>query len=201
MAPIEPNKLLPIGSSPSILGTRKGLLLLLRPGKEGRPGRLFQRLSRNPPLSGAPKGREPPGGAPPGGGGGGAPFSIKSSMFGGAGGGPKPVISPPSGPSGPWLLLLLTKLSLPTPLNLSSLFFISNSLPGWLGKDFIKSLSGPFFFKSISLNRLPTTGFSESKVEMSSKTSSRGFCLLIMFLLMGSSFCLKLASLILSLVT
>ena len=60
MAPIEPNILLPIGPSPSIFGTTKGLLLLLpalrpTPGNVGREGRLFQRLSRNPPLPGAPK--------------------------------------------------------------------------------------------------------------------------------------------------
>ena len=69
---MEPNMLLPFGPSPSIFGTMKGLLLLpvLRPtlGKEGREGRLFQRLSRNPPLQAVGGGPNPPGG---GGGGGG----------------------------------------------------------------------------------------------------------------------------------
>ena len=58
--------LLPFGPSPSIFGTMKGLLLLpvLMPtlGKEGREGRLFQRLSRNPPLQAVDGGPNPPGG-------------------------------------------------------------------------------------------------------------------------------------------
>ena len=52
--------------------------------------------------------------------------------------GPKP-LSPPS-PS-PLLLLLLFLLNLFIPRNLSRRFCISNSLPGWLGRDLIKSLS------------------------------------------------------------
>ena len=64
--------LLPIGPSRSIFGTTKGLLLLPvlrpRPGKEGRKARLFQRLSKNPPLWAVGGGPNPPGG---GGGGGG----------------------------------------------------------------------------------------------------------------------------------
>ena len=70
-----------------------------------------------------------------------------------------------------------------------------------LSRDFIKSLSVCFLFKSISLSNEPTIGFSASKVEMSSKTSSKGFCLLSIYLLIRSNFCLKLASFILSLVT
>ena len=85
--------------------------------------------------------------------------------------------------------------------SLPILFCISNSSPGWLGKDLIKSLSVCFLFKSISLSRNPTIAFSASKVDMSSNTSSRGFCLLKMFLLIGSNFYLKLASFVLSLVT
>ena len=42
-------------------------------------------------------------------------------------------------------------------------FFISNSLSGWLGKDLIKLLSVCFLFKSISLRKDPTIGFSAIK--------------------------------------
>ena len=47
--------------------------------------------------------------------------------------------------------------------------------PGTPGKDFIKSLSVCFFFKSASLIKDPTIGFSASDVEKSSKTSSKWF--------------------------
>ena len=130
--------------------------------------------------------------------GGGLP-SIKSAIVGNAGD------SPPgpkrSGPLFPPLLLLFFLSKHDIPLSQSNLFLISNSFPGWLGKDLIKSLSDCFFFLSISLRRLPTTGFSASNVEMSSNTSSKGFYFLKIFLLIGSTFCLKLASFILSLVT
>ena len=39
------------------------------------------------------------------------------------------------------LLLLLFEKKVFTPLSLSDLFLISNSFPGWLGSDLIKSLS------------------------------------------------------------
>ena len=39
------------------------------------------------------------------------------------------------------LLLLLFEKKVFTPLSLSNLFLISNSFPGWLGSDLIKSLS------------------------------------------------------------
>ena len=96
------------------------------------------------------------------------------------------------------LLLLFLLLYRFMSRNLSSLFCISNSFAGWLDKDLIKSLSVCFLFKSISLSKDPTIGFSASNVETSSKTTSRGFCLFKIFLLIGSSFCLKLASLILA---
>ena len=69
----------------------------------------------------------------------------------GGGGGKK------GGPGGCWnklllpllplllLLLLLLFLGFLMPLNLSRRFLISNSFPGWLGNDFIKSLSLSFF--------------------------------------------------------
>ena len=59
-----------------------------------------------------------------------------------------------------------------------------------------KSLSVPFFFTSISLSKKPTMRFYASNVDMFSKTSSKGFCLWIIFLMIGSNFCLKLALLI-----
>ena len=102
------------------------------------------------------------------------------------------------------LLLLLLLLSLLflllyhfMPSNLSSFFCISNLFPGRLGKDLIKSLSICFLFKSISLSKDSTIGFSASNVDSSSKTTWRGFFLLKIFLLMGSNFCLILASLFL----
>ena len=114
----------------------------------------------------------------------------------------RPKRSPPPPPSPTLLLLLLSSSSnLFIPRSLSRHFRISKSLPGWLSRDFIKSLSVCFLFKSISLSNEPTIGFSASKVEMSSKTSSKGFCLLSVYLLIRSNFCLKLASFILSLVT
>ena len=72
----------------------------------------------------------------------------------------------------------------------------------WLGRQKLNKIAiRLLFLMSISLRRLPTIGVSASKVEMSSNTSSKGFCLLKIFLLIGSNFCLKLASFILSLVT
>ena len=49
---------------------------------------------------------------------------------------------------------------------------------------------------SSSLSKDPTIGFSASKVDISSNISSSGFCLLKIFLFIGSSICLKLALLI-----
>ena len=78
-------------------------------------------------------------GAGGGGGGGLGPPSKKSSIVGKIG-------SSPPGPRRFELLLLLLLLLLFekevfTPLSLSNLFLISNSFPGWLGSDLIKSLS------------------------------------------------------------
>ena len=73
------------------------------------------------------------------------------------------------------LLLLFFLFGLFISLNLPRRFFISNSFPGWLGKDFIKSLSVCFLFQSIFLSSDPTMGFSTSNVKTSSKTSSKGF--------------------------
>ena len=68
-----------------------------------------------------------------------------------------------------FLLFLLSLLILFKSRNLSSRFCISNSLPGWLGNYFMKSLSVFFLFKSVSRSKEPTIGFSGSKVDMSRK--------------------------------
>ena len=71
---------------------------------------------------------------------------------------------------GPSLLLLpLLLLFFLLGFFISRRFFISNSFPGWLGKDFIKSLSVCFLFKSVSLISDPTIGFSALNVETSSE--------------------------------
>ena len=83
----------------------------------------------------------------------------------------------------------------------SNLFLMAKSTPGGLVAFFISSLAMSFFPTSSSFSSDPTIGFSSSNVESSSKTSSSGFYLLKIFLLIGSNFCLKLALLILSFVT
>ena len=68
------------------------------------------------------------------------------------------------------------------PLKLLSLRWSKESTWGfWM-------LSVCFFFKSISLSKDRTIRFSASNVDISSETSSGGFCLVIIFLLIGSSF-------------
>ena len=85
--------------------------------------------------------------------------------------------------------------------NFSNPFLMAKSTPGGLVAFFISSLAMSFFPTSSSFSSDPTIGFSSSNVETSSKTSSSGFCLLKIFLLIGSNFCLKLALLIISFVT
>ena len=85
--------------------------------------------------------------------------------------------------------------------NLLNLSLITKSTPGGPGAFYLSSLAISFFPMSSSFNKETTTGFSASNVEISSETSSTGFYLLRTFLLIGSSFCLKLALLIRSLVT
>ena len=70
-----------------------------------------------------------------------------------------------------------------------------------LGALLMRSLAISFLPTVSSLNKKSTIGFLASNVEMSSKTNSSGFCLLAIILLIGSSFCLKFALLILSFVT
>ena len=65
---------------------------------------------------------------------------------------------------------------------------------------FISSMVMTFLPTLSSLSSERTIGFSVSNVETSSKASSIGFCLLMIFLAIGSNFCLKLALLIMSLV-
>ena len=80
---------------------------------------------------------------------------LKDGAGGGGGGSLGPPSKKPPGPKRLELLLLLLFLILLflllllllfekkvfTPLSLSDLFLISNSFPGWLGSDLIKSLS------------------------------------------------------------
>ena len=86
-------------------------------------------------------------------------------------------------------------------VNLSNLALRLGSRSGGLGAFLISSLAISFFPTSSSFRSDPTIGFSALNVKISSKTSSSGFCLLKIFLLIGSDFCLKLALLILSFVT
>ena len=81
--------------------------------------------------------------------------------------GPKPKKPPPTHPSSLLLFLLFLLSNLFMPRNLSRCFCISNSLPGWLGRDLINSLSVCFFFKSISLSNEPEFGLFASNVEIS----------------------------------
>ena len=85
--------------------------------------------------------------------------------------------------------------------NLFNLFLIAKSTPGGPGSFFTRSPAVSFFYPSSSLSKDPYIGFSAWKVDISPKTSSNGFCLVKIFFFIGSSFCLKLALLILSLVT
>ena len=85
--------------------------------------------------------------------------------------------------------------------NLFNLFLMTRSTPGGPGSFFTRSPAVSVFLPSSSLSKDPTIGFSASKVNISSKTSSIGFCLLKIFFFIGSSFYLKLALLILSLLS
>ena len=67
--------------------------------------------------------------------------------------------------------------------NLFNRFLRATSAPGGAVAGWTKSLAKFFFATSSSLRRDPTIGFSASNVEISSKISSKGFCLLGIFLL------------------
>ena len=56
-------------------------------------------------------------------------------------------------------------------------FLRTYSILGGPGACFIRSLANFFFRTSNSLSREQTIGFYESKLEISSKTSTKGFCL------------------------
>ena len=84
---------------------------------------------------------------------------------------------------------LLSSVGFCLSFNLFNRFLITISNPGGVGVYLIRSLDKFFFPKSSSLRREPTIGFSASNVEISSKTSSKRFCLLRIFLFIGSSFC------------
>ena len=85
--------------------------------------------------------------------------------------------------------------------NFSSLFLREMSSPSGLGAFFMRSLATSSLPTSSSPIMEPTIGVSASNVDMSLKTSSKRFCLLIIILLIGSNFSLKLALLILTLIT
>lgn len=85
--------------------------------------------------------------------------------------------------------------------NVFNIILMAKSSPGGPGAFLTRSLAIRFLLRSVSLSMDPTIGFSASKVDMSLKTSSSGFCLLKILLFIGSRFRLKLALLILSLIT
>ena len=98
-----------------------------------------------------------------------------------------------SGVGGKEVLLFLS-------FNLFNLFLIAKSTLGGPGTFFTRSPVISFLLPSSSLSKDPTIEFSASKVDISSKTSSSGFCLFKILFFIGSSFCLKPALLILPLV-
>ena len=106
-----------------------------------------------------------------------------------------------AGGDGGGKILLLLFVGPCLSLDLFNRSLIAKSWSGGPGTCFIRWLAKTFFPTSRSLSREPTIGFSASKVEISSKTTYRGFCRLKIFLLIRSSFCWKLALLILSFVT
>ena len=116
----------------------------------------------------------PDGGGTNGGAGGGPDGNCREKEGGGCGGG-----------DGGGEILLLLSFGSGLSFNLSNLFLMAKSTPGGLGDFFISSLAISFLPKSSFFSKEPTTGFSASNVEISSKTSSSGFCLLIIFLLIG----------------
>ena len=71
------------------------------------------------------------------------------------------------------------------------------SSAGGLGAFFMRSLATSFLPTSSSPVMEPTIEVSASNVDMSLKTSSKGFCLVIIILMIGFNFSLKLALLIL----
>ena len=81
-----------------------------------------------------------------------------------------------------------------------NLFLKGNVKSRWSWGLFYQSLAKSFLPTSNSLSKEPTIGVSASNVIIFSKTSSSGFCLLMIFLLIGSSFYLKITLLILSFV-
>ena len=99
------------------------------------------------------------------------------------------------------LLLLLSLLNSSLSFNLFNLFLMTKSVPSGPGAFFISLLATSFLPTSGSFSKQPIIGFSASNVEISSKRSSSGFCLLKIFLFIGSSVCLKLILLILSFFT
>ena len=71
--------------------------------------------------------------------------------------------------------------------NLFNPFLMTKSTPGGPGAFFISSLATSFLPTSSSFSKEPTVGFSASNVEISSKTTSSGFCLLKIFCLLAQA--------------
>ena len=130
-----------------------------------------------------------------GGGGGGSDSKLKEEDDGsGGGGGGRGKKGVGGGVGGGEVLFSLS-------FNLFNLFLMVKSTPGGPGAFFTRSPAISFLPPSSFLSKDPTSGFSTSKVDISSKGSSGGFCLLKIFFFIGSRFCIKLALLILSLVS
>ena len=72
-------------------------------------------------------------------------------------------------------ILLLLFVGFCLSLNLFNRFLIAKSCAGGHGTCFKRSLAKTLFPTSSSVSREPTIGFSSSKVEIFSKTSSKGF--------------------------
>ena len=121
----------------------------------------------------------PEGGGKNGGAGGGPNGGPNDGGHGGDGGGNKLKLSSSSFGSGLFF-------------NFSNRFLMAKSTAGGLGAFLISSLPMSIFPAYSSFSSYPTIRFSASNVEISSKTSSSGFCFLKIFLLIGSNFCLKL---------
>ena len=104
-------------------------------------------------------------------------WKFEGGSGGGGGSGKEPLIGGNDGGEGGGerLLLLLLLLFIGSKsFNLFNRFSISKFHPGGSAAFFIRLLASDFFPTSRSLRSEPTIGFSVSKVEMSSKTSSRG---------------------------
>ena len=91
-----------------------------------------------------------------------------------------------------WKIVIVADIKNLSALKASSLFCMSSVSPGF-GAFLTSLLVMSFLPISSSLSKEPTTGFCASNVEMSWKTSWRGFSLQKIFFDIGFRFCLRLA--------